>query len=140
MIDPTGDVITPSMGSYSKDESDAKYVAKTQIVQTEGTSTTNVMSQKAVTDELTALETDLNLKINKTSVKQVTGTSETDVMSQKAVTDELAKKQDTNLLASYTHSGNKEVYIENTNVEDNDIVFLFPYNHEKLKQLIKILS
>ena len=61
MIDPTGDVITPSMGSYSKDESDAKYVAKTQIVQTEGTSTTNVMSQKAVTDELTALETDLNL-------------------------------------------------------------------------------
>ena len=37
-------------------------------------------------------------------------------------------------------NGNKEVYIENTNVEDNDIVFLFPYNHEKLKQLIKILS
>ena len=92
MIDPTGDVITPSMGSYSKDESDAKYVAKTQIVQTEGTSTTNVMSQKAVTDELTALETDLNLKINKTSVKQVTGQSAVDVMSQKAVTDELALK------------------------------------------------
>ena len=37
-------------------------------------------------------------------------------------------------------NGNKEVYIENTNVEGNDIVFLFPYNHEKLKQLIKILS
>lgn len=61
MIDPTGDVITPSLGAYSKDEADAKFVAKTQIVQTEGTSTTNVMSQKAVTDELTALETDLNV-------------------------------------------------------------------------------
>ena len=65
MIDPTGDVITPSMGSYSKDESDAKYVAKTQIVQTEGTSTTNVMSQKSVTDELAALETDLSVTTDK---------------------------------------------------------------------------
>ena len=37
-------------------------------------------------------------------------------------------------------NGNKEVYIENTNVEGNDIVFLFPYSHEKLKQLIQILS
>ena len=60
MIDPTGDTITPSLGAYSKDESDALFVAKTQVVQTEGTSTTNVMSQKVVTDELTALETDLN--------------------------------------------------------------------------------
>ena len=59
MIDPTGDTITPSLGAYSKDESDALFVAKTQVVQTEGTSTTNVMSQKVVTDELTALETDL---------------------------------------------------------------------------------
>ena len=37
-------------------------------------------------------------------------------------------------------NGNKEVYIENTNVEDNNIVFLFPYNLEKVKQLIKLLS
>lgn len=66
MIDPTGDVITPSLGAYSKDEADAKFVAKTQIVQTEGTSTTNVMSQKAVTDELNALETDLNQLNGKT--------------------------------------------------------------------------
>ena len=69
--------------------------------------------------DLNEVETDLNLKINKTSVKQVTGTSETDVMSQKAVTDELAKKQDTNLLASYTHSGNKEVYISSIDYTTN---------------------
>ena len=70
----------------------------------------NLELQEAKQD-IATLETNLNLKINKTSVKQVTGTSETDVMSQKAVTGELAKKQDTNLLASYTHSGNKEIYI-----------------------------
>ena len=55
-----------------------------QEVALPGTSTTDVMSQKAVTDELA-------LKINKTSVKQTTGASTTDVMSQKAVTDELKK-------------------------------------------------
>jgi len=74
---------------------------------------------KVLNDKVVQVETDLNLKINKTSVKQVTGTSETDVMSQKAVTDELAKKQDTNLLASYTHSGNKEVYISSIDYTTN---------------------
>lgn len=32
---------------------------------------------------------------------------------------------------------NKEVWISNSEI---DTIYLFPYNHEKLKQLIKILS
>ena len=53
-----------------------------QEVALPGTSTTDVMSQKAVTDELA-------LKINKTSVKQTTGASTTDVMSQAAVSEHI---------------------------------------------------
>ncbi len=56
------------------------FQAPLAVVQTTGTSTTDVMSQKAVTDELA-------LKVDKNSVKQTTGNSTTDVMSQKAVTD-----------------------------------------------------
>lgn len=51
------------------------------VVQTEGTSTTDVMSQKAVTHNF----------INNERVKQVTGTSDSDIMSQKAVTDTLGQ-------------------------------------------------
>ena len=52
------------------------------VVQTTGTSTTDVMSQKAVTDALA--------DAGGPTVVQTTGTSTTDVMSQKAVTDALA--------------------------------------------------
>ena len=88
-----------------------------EIVQTTGTSTTEVMSQKATTDNLelkidkTAIVDELgtnpdkimsqkatthNLesKFNKTSIKQDLGTSTTDVMSQKATTDNLELKID----------------------------------------------
>ena len=61
MIDVEEAIAGPLLEVYTKDEADAKFVDKTKVVQTEGVSTTDVMSQKAVTDELTALETDLNL-------------------------------------------------------------------------------
>nr|DAY61628.1 MAG TPA: hypothetical protein [Caudoviricetes sp.] len=57
-----------------------KKVNKSDIVQVTGQSTTSVMSQKAVSDELST-------KVNKTDIVQSTGTSTTSVMSQKAVTD-----------------------------------------------------
>lgn len=55
------------------------------LVQTTGVATQNVMSQKAVTEAL-------DKKLDKSSVKGGVGTSTADVMSQKAVTDELNKK------------------------------------------------
>lgn len=54
----------------------------TNVVQSTGTSTTQVMSQKATTDSL-------NGKIDWSAIKQSTGTGENVVMSQKATTDEL---------------------------------------------------
>ncbi len=50
------------------------------IKQTTGTSTKDVMSQKVVTDQLA-------LKIDKSVIKQVVGNSTTDLMSQKVVSD-----------------------------------------------------
>jgi hypothetical protein len=72
-------------------------VDKTQIVQTTGTSQTDIISQKAVTDEFTSVNADmaamlsdieasLDLKVNRAQIVQATGTSETDIMSQSAVT------------------------------------------------------
>ena len=52
------------------------------VSQSTGTSTTDVMSQKATTDSL-------NGKIDWSAIKQSTGTGENVVMSQKAITDEL---------------------------------------------------
>lgn len=56
------------------------------VVQTTGTSTTDVMSQKAVTDQLAA-KADTSAIPTMPNVLQGTGQSETDVMSQKAVSD-----------------------------------------------------
>lgn len=58
------------------------------VVQETGQSTTDVMSQKAVTD---AIETAVS-NISSITVEQTTGQSTESVMSQKAVTDELAKR------------------------------------------------
>lgn len=58
-------------------------VDRTQIVQTTGTSATDIMSQAAVGDALDALD---ERKVNHTQVVQQTGTSATNVMSQAAVT------------------------------------------------------
>ena len=52
------------------------------LKQAVGTSTKDVMSQKATSDAIA-------LKVDSTRVKQVTGVSTTDIMSQKAVTDAL---------------------------------------------------
>jgi hypothetical protein len=59
------------------------------IKQTAGTNTTDIMSQKAVTDLL-------NGKTDKSQIKQSTGTGTADIMSQKAVTDLLGGKADKN--------------------------------------------
>lgn len=64
------------------------------VVQTEGASTTDIMSQKATTDRIdfmfTALQLDVYFNyIKNDRVKQSTGASTTDVMSQKAVSDQL---------------------------------------------------
>lgn len=53
-----------------------------EVVQSTGTDTTKVMSQKSTTDSL-------NGKIDWSAIKQSTGTGENVVMSQKAITDEL---------------------------------------------------
>lgn len=82
--------------------------AKSGLKQKTGTSTTDVMSQNAVTDALGkklnisdanfqpkgnyATNEALNNKLDKTSVVQSTGQSTAQVMSQKAVTDALGKK------------------------------------------------
>lgn len=80
---------------------------KTSVNQTTGTSTTDVMSQKAVTDELALKEAAANkqnsLAADGTGVKFPT---------VDAVNAGLAGASNllaSNLLASYTHSGNKEV-------------------------------
>ena len=78
---------------YTKTMSDSRYyeksatdtllgdkVSKTDITQSTGTSTTSIMSQKAVSDALST-------KVDKTDITQSTGTSTTSVMSQKAVSD-----------------------------------------------------
>lgn len=70
--------------------------ATSDVTQTTGQSTTNVMSQKAVTDELVLKADTSNLGTAAASnVVQATGQSTSDVMSQKAVSDELALKVDT---------------------------------------------
>ena len=69
------------------DDLESDKVDKTAIKQTTGSSTTDIMSQKAISDEL-------GLKVDKSSIKQVTGSSTTDLMSQKAITDELGLKSD----------------------------------------------
>lgn len=63
----------------------------TNVVQSTGTSTTQVMSQKATTDAL-------NGKMDWSAIKQSTGTGENVVMSQKATTDALANKLNTSNL------------------------------------------
>lgn len=65
----------------------ANKVDTSQIVQTTGTSTTNILSQKATTDLL-------DKKINSSQVVQETGTSTTNIMSQNATTTSLSNKVD----------------------------------------------
>lgn len=65
----------------SDTSSDAYILHKPSIEQTTGTSTTNLMSQKAITDAISGVPS--------VTVVQTTGTSTTSVMSQKAVTDSI---------------------------------------------------
>ena len=86
----------PSIKIYSKEQVDALIsgITPPTVVQSTGTSTTDVMSQKAVTDELAN-------KANTSAVPtvvQTTGTSTTSVMSQDAVTTALGNKADTSAL------------------------------------------
>ena len=67
-----------------------------EVVQTTGTSTAAVMSQKAVTDAINALILIIGTLENMIpGVVQTTGTSETAVMSQKAVTDAIPAVEQT---------------------------------------------
>ncbi|QWL85740.1 hypothetical protein [Morganella morganii] len=63
--------------------------AKSNVVQTIGSSTTNVMSQDVTTRGLLA-------KVNKTDVTDSTGADSEKIISQKGVTDELNKKLNKN--------------------------------------------
>ena len=92
---------------YTKSDADNKFatkentdtkVAKTDIVQTTGISTTLVMSQKAVSDALST-------KVGKTDIVQSTGNSTTSVMSQKAVSDIINGQQGQLSLKSITFGG-----------------------------------
>lgn len=78
------------------DDLESDKVDKSAIKQTTGSSTTDIMSQKAISDELALKATivDVNLKVDKSSIKQVIGSSTTDLMSQKAISDELDLKAD----------------------------------------------
>lgn len=67
---------------------------KGSVMQSTGTSTTAVMSQKAVTDAIAA-------KGNNINVVQATGASTTDVMSQKAVTDAITSASRNTLNINY---------------------------------------
>lgn len=88
----TGGIITQLSGTPAYYSSGTKvygnnslYATKSDIPsvsQSTGTSTTEVMSQKATTDAL-------NSKMDSSAIKQSTGTGENVVMSQKATTDEL---------------------------------------------------
>lgn len=91
LVNAINSAVQPAALASAIAEAVADYVAKTDIVAITGTSTTKVMSQKAVTDNL-------NLKANKTDYVAKTdivtteGSSGTKVMSQGAVTNRLAAK------------------------------------------------
>lgn len=93
LVNAINSAVQPAALASAIAEAVADYVAKTDIVAITGTSTTKVMSQKAVTDNL-------NLKANKTDYVAKTdivtteGSSGTKVMSQGAVTNRLAAKAD----------------------------------------------
>ena len=89
------------------------------VLQTTGTSTTDVMSQNSVTDALSNKANSSDLATVATSgsysdlsntptipsVVQATGSSTTDVMSQSAVTTSLSNKVDSSSLATVATSG-----------------------------------
>lgn len=85
------------LGTALEDLEDNK-VDKTSIKQGIGSSTTDVMSQKAVTDGL-------NTKFDKESVKQVIGTSLTEVMSQDAASK--------NFLIDANNTSQRKVFVQN---------------------------
>lgn len=76
------------------------------IVQVRGQSTTDVMSQKAVSDVFADFEL---RKFDASNVKQTTGTAENQVMSQKAVTDQLALKLDASAVKQVTGTSTTDV-------------------------------
>lgn len=91
LVNAINSAVQPAALASAIAEAVADYVAKTDIVAITGTSTTKVMSQKAVTDNL-------NLKANKTDyvaktdIASTEGSSGTKVMSQAIVTNRLAAK------------------------------------------------
>lgn len=83
-----------------------EYQQTWNIVQVRGQSTTDVMSQKAVSDVFADFEL---RKFDASNVKQTTGTAENQVMSQKAVTDQLALKLDADTVKQATGSSTTDV-------------------------------
>lgn len=108
-----GTEITPDSSSNKVD------ISVPDVSQTTGTSTTDVMSQKATTDALdlkanssslatvatTGSYNDLSDKPSAPNVVQTTGTSTTEVMSQNAVTTQLNSKANSSSLAAVATSG-----------------------------------
>lgn len=127
----TSDLATVAISGSYNDLSNAPNIPL--VVQTTGSSTTDVMSQNAVTDslsgkantnDLAAVATsgsynDLSNTPTIPSVVQTTGSSTTDVMSQNSITTELNNKATTALYnATLTSSGwsNAAPYVQTVNI------------------------
>lgn len=91
LVNAINSAVQPAALASAIAEAVADYVAKTDIVAITGTSTTKVMSQKAVTDNL-ALKANKADYVAKTDIVATEGSSGTKVMSQAIVTNRLAAK------------------------------------------------
>ena len=90
------------------------------VVQTTGRSETKVMSQKAVTDALSALGDIADIDIS-----QSVGQSTTSVMSQKAVTDELQRLADDNEITPFSGIVERADVTNATSMsEDGDVYYI----------------
>lgn len=93
LVNAINSAVQPAALASAIAEAVADYVAKTDIVAITGTSTSKVMSQKAVTDNLN-LKANKSEYVAKTDIVTTEGSSGTKVMSQGAVTNRLAAKAD----------------------------------------------
>lgn len=121
-----GDALTPDLMNILLQDG--------QILQAKGQGTSDLMSQKTVTDELNNLE---STKVARAQIVQSTGASATNLMSQNAVTTKCVT-----LDSAQTITGEKTftgtVRIESSsggklNFGDSDYVYLHEYEDNKLE-------
>jgi hypothetical protein len=113
------------------------------VVQTTGTSTTDLMSQKATTDNIDALAGSLNDLENslgtaaESTVVQTTGTSTTNIMSQKATTDTvtLSEREAMRMSVEAVSSG-KNTVIWDDQGNPNVMVWINQFNCEDVNAAI----